>query len=192
MSERIQGVKEKVYKGVKYRSTLEADTAETLDKLGIPFVYEGRKITLLEGFYSPFQKKKVVGITYTPDFEVGNIIIECKGFETPEWRNKKKYIFKYLMDKEPQTLFYQTHNSCKDLLLVLDNYWEQLGYAIQVTSRGTARKPSVTNVYGSVAEAMEDLKIKNNIGPILKSMMGDREWVYNYKWKLIKISQLNN
>lgn len=192
MSERIQGVKEKVYKGVKYRSTLEADTAEALDKLGIPFVYEGRKITLLEGFYSPFQKKKVIGITYTPDFEVGNIIIECKGFETPEWRNKKKYILKYLMENEPQTLFYQTHNSSSDILLALDSYWEQLGYVVQVTSRPTARKPSVTGIYSSVEQAMKALNTKNNVGPILKSMTGDREWVYKYNWKLIKINKSNN
>lgn len=33
---RIQGTKPKTYNGVHYRSTLEADTAETLDLLGIP------------------------------------------------------------------------------------------------------------------------------------------------------------
>jgi hypothetical protein len=75
---------------VRYKSTLEAETAETLDKLGLPINYEARKIVLLEGFRCPYQKNKVIGTSYKPDFLVGDIIIECKGFETPEWRNKKK------------------------------------------------------------------------------------------------------
>ena len=80
MNGRIQGVHPKQYKGVQYKSTLEADTAETLDKLGLPINYEARKIVLLEGFRCQYQKNKVIGITYKPDFLVGNIIIECKGF----------------------------------------------------------------------------------------------------------------
>ena len=36
MSERIQNVHEKWYKGIKYKSTLEAEAAEALDKMGLP------------------------------------------------------------------------------------------------------------------------------------------------------------
>ena len=72
---RIQGVQDKWYKGVHYRSTLEADTAETLDLLGLPIRYEERTITLLEGFRCPFKKIKIKPITYKPDFWVGNIIL---------------------------------------------------------------------------------------------------------------------
>lgn len=189
MSERIQGVHPKEYKGVQYKSTLEAETAETLDKLGLPINYEARKIILLEGFRCPYQKKKVIGITYKPDFLVGDIIIECKGFETPEWKNKKKYIFKYLIENEPGTSFYQTHNSRKDVLLALDSHWNYLGYAVQVTSKGSPKRPSTVQLFSSVAEAMEELHLKGkNIGPILKSMMGEKEWTYNYNWKLKKIT----
>ena len=185
---RIQGVSPKEYKGVMYKSTLEAKTAETLDKLGLPINYEARKIVLLDGFRCPYQKNKVIGITYKPDFMVGDIIIECKGFETPEWRNKKKYIFKWLMENEPDTPFYQTKNSRKDLLMALDNHWAHLGCAVQVTSRKTSKKPSVTRLYDSVAEAMEELNLKGkNVGPILSTMTGDKEWAYNYNFKLIKI-----
>ena len=189
MSERIQGVCPKEYKGVQYKSTLEAETAETLDKLGLPINYEARKIVLLEGFRCPYQKNKVIGITYKPDFLVGDIIIECKGFETPEWRNKKKYIFKYLMENEPGTPFYQTHNSRKDVLLALDNHWSYLGFAVQVTSKGSSKESSVTLMFDSVAQAMEELHLKGkNIGPILRSLMGEKEWVYGYNWKLKKIT----
>ena len=188
MSERIQGVHPKQYKGIQYKSTLEAETAETLDKLGLPINYEARKIILLEGFRCPYQKNKVIGITYKPDFIVGNIILECKGFETPEWRNKKKYIFKWLMENEPDTPFYQTHNSRKDVLLALDRHWSYLGYAIQVTSKGSPKKPSVTKMYDSVAQAMEDLNLKGkNVGPILRVMMHEKEWAYNYHFKLLKL-----
>ena len=188
MSERIQGVHPKQYKGVQYKSTLEAETAETLDKLGLPINYEARKIVLLEGFRCQYQKNKVIGITYKPDFLVGNIIIECKGFETPEWRNKKKYIFKWLMENEPDTPFYQTHNSRKDVLLALDNHWSYLGYAIQVTSKGSSKKASETRLFDSVAQAMAELHLQGkNITPILRSMMGEKEWVYNYNWSLKKL-----
>ena len=68
MSERIVNVHEADYNGRHFRSTLEAETAKTLDTLGIPFAYEERKIELLKGFRSPFQKDKVRSITYTPDF----------------------------------------------------------------------------------------------------------------------------
>lgn len=188
MSDRIQGVTPKEYKGIKYKSTLEAETAETLDKLGLPVNYEPKKIVLLDGFRCPYQKDKVRGITYKPDFVVGNIIIECKGFETPEWKNKKKYIFKWLMENEPLTPFYETHNSGKDVLLALDNHWSYLGYTVQVTSKGSPKKPSETKLFGSVAQAMEELNLKGkNVGPILRTMTGDKDWAYGHSWKLVKL-----
>ena len=89
MSERIVNVHSKDYNGRHYRSTLEAKTAEVLDQLNIPYSYEEKKIELLEGFRSPFQAKKVQSINYIPDFMLGRIMLECKGFETPEWKLKK-------------------------------------------------------------------------------------------------------
>ena len=78
MSERIQNVHEADYNGRHFRSSLEAQTAKTLDDMGIPYAYEERKIELLEGFRTPFQKDKVRSIIYIPDFEIGSsIIIEC-------------------------------------------------------------------------------------------------------------------
>ena len=63
MSERIQNVHEKWYKGIKYKSTLEAETAEALDKMGLPIRYEERRLTLIEGFRCLYQKDKVKNTT---------------------------------------------------------------------------------------------------------------------------------
>jgi len=186
---RIQGTTPKEYNGVHYRSTLEADTAKNLDLLGIPFSYESRRITLLEGFRCDYQKDKVRAIHYTPDFIIGNIIIECKGFETPEWKQKKKYVFKYLMENEPNTFFYQTHDSGKDILLALDKHWTSLGFQVQVTSKPTKKVPSVTQFFNSINEAIEALALKGKaVGHLMRSFIGKTEWVYGYNWKLVKIT----
>lgn len=184
---RIQNVSPKVYKGVTYRSTLEANTAEVLDKLGIPFQYEYRKIVLFEGFRCPFQKDKVIAITYKPDFEIGNIMLECKGFETPEWKLKKKLLYKYLMENEPNTIFYQIHDAKKSLINVLDNHWNDFGYMIQVTSKGTKKHPQKRFEFNSIKEAISSLALAGkNLGPILRSLMGETEYIYGYNWKVIR------
>lgn len=189
MSERIQNVHEKWYKGIKYKSTLEAETAEALDKMGLPIRYEERKLTLIEGFRCLYQKDKVKAITYKPDFWVGNIIIECKGFETPEWKIKKKLVFKYLMEQEPEVIFYQVHNSRKELLKALDNHWAELGCAIHVTSkRDKKNRECVSKLYDSVQEALADLGMPNkSLGMIMRSLTGKTEYVFGYKWQVKKL-----
>lgn len=194
MSERIQGVQPKEYNGRKYRSTLEAETAETLDKMGVPFAYEERKIVLQEGFRCQYQKEKVRDLTYTPDFIIGPIMLECKGFETPEWKIKKKLLFKWLTENEPDTIFYQIHDSKKSLLQALDNHWAYLGFAVHAEPKP---KKGILNqikdmehpwLYGSISEAMHELNLKGkNIGPILRSLTGKTEYVYGYNWKLVKL-----
>lgn len=195
MKSRIQNVKPKQYAGISFRSSLEADTARILTALHLPFSYEGRRITLLDGFYCPYQKEKVRALTYTPDFEIGSLMIECKGFETPEWRIKKKYLFQYLMHNEPEVCFYQIHDSRKSLLQALDNHWSSLGLAIEVSSKKRAGKkqqstPATTKVYSSIQEAMQDLNISGkSIGPILKSLTGQTPFTYGYHWHLIPASE---
>lgn len=190
MKGRIQNVRPKDFGGISFRSTLEADVAKVLTSLGIPFSYEARRITLLDGFYCPFQKEKIRAITYTPDFEVGNLMIECKGFETPEWRNKKKYLFQYLMRNEPNVSFYEIHDSRKSLIAALDNHWSELGLAIEVTSKKLKDgKPVVHKVYSSLKEAMADLNLEGKpYGSFLKSLTSDDVYVYGYKWKIKKLS----
>lgn len=190
MSERIQNVHEKWYKGVKYKSTLEADTAEALDKMGLPIRYEERVLTVFEGFRCDYQKDKVRAVEYTPDFWVGNIILECKGFETPEWKLKRKLVFKYLKDNEPEVIFYQTHDARKSLIKALDPHWNYLGYAIRVTSNKMNKNGhAFTHLYDSIAIAKVNLGLeKKPIGPIVRSLMGIQEYVFGYNWKLEKLN----
>lgn len=190
MGERIQNVHEKWYKGVKYKSTLEADTAEALDKMGLPIRYEERVLTIFKGFKCPFQKDKVRDIHYKPDFWVGEIILECKGFETPEWKIKKKLVFKYLMENEPSVCFYQIGNAKKDLLKALDHQWQYLGYAIRVTSkRAKKNEERFSKLYDSIEEALADLNIKTRaLGVIMRSLTGVSEYVLGYSWKLEKLT----
>lgn len=189
MSERILGVSHQEvleYNGKKFRSRLEIQTAKTLDELGIPYSYEERKIILQEGFRCQYQKNKVIGISYTPDFVIGPIMLECKGFETPEWKIKKKLLFKWLMENEPTTIFYQIHDARKSLLECLDSHWTYLGYAIQVTPKKSKIKEPC--MYDSITQAMEELNLQGKpMGTILRSLTGQTEYVYGYSWKLIKI-----
>ena len=193
MSERIQNVdhhEEIVYNGRKIRSKLELKTAETLDRLGIPYLYEERKITLIDKFRCPYQKDMIRGISYTPDFIIGPIILECKGFETPEWKIKKKLVFKWLMENEPDVLFYQIHDARRELLKALDPHWSYLGYAIRVTSKKKKKKEQqFSRLYDSVAEALADLNIKTRaLGSIMRSLTGKTQYVFGYNWKLEKLS----
>lgn len=188
MGERIQGVVPKEYNGTRYRSTLEAKTAEALDLMGVPFRYEKERMTLLESFRCPYQKDKVRAIHYTPDFMVGNIILECKGFETPEWNLKRKYIFKYLMENEPDTIFYQIKDSGRQLLQALDNHWTALGYAVQVTRKPKRNEIPNPMLFDSVTEALHSLNLGSAVtGRIMKSLTGEKEYVYGYNWKLKRI-----
>lgn len=181
MSTHIVGVEPKEYNGKKYRSTLEARTAEILDTLGLSWEYETKKLILQEGFRCKYQKDKVRSIEYIPDFIVGNIMIETKGFETPDWKIKKKLLYRYLSEKEPDALFYMI-KSTKQLIEILDSHWKELGFCIQVRDK----KGNISQ-YGSILEAMQSLKLENKyITPIIKSLTGEKEYAYNYNWKLIK------
>ena len=194
MTERIQNLGDNrclEYKGVKYRSQLEVKTAEVLDALHIPFEYESRKLILQEGFRCPYQKDKVRALTYTPDFIIGPIMLECKGFETPEWKIKKKLLFKYLSENEPDVIFHQIHDAGKHLLEALDSHLTYLGLCIEVSPKPKScslNSDSITMKYDSISEAMQDLGLKGKpIGAILRSLTGKTQYVYGYNWQLVKI-----
>ena len=187
MSEHIVGVNPKEYNGKTYRSTLEARTAETLDKLGIPWEYETKTFTIQEGFYCPWQKRKVLDIDYTPDFIIGPIMVEMKGFETPDWKIKKKVFFKYLKENEPDAIWYMVKND-KQLLQVLDRHLNYLGYAVKVTSKPTRKKPSESWMFDSVAQALEELNIHTTFGTVISSLTGKRKYVSGFKFELVKLT----
>ena len=193
MTERIQNLGDNrclEYKGVKYRSQLEVKTAQVLDKLNISFSYEPRKLILQDGFRCPYQKDKVRALTYTPDFTIGPIMLECKGFETPEWKIKKKLLFKYLTENEPDIIFYQVHDAGRHLLEALDPHLTYLGLCVEVSPKPKSRSSVSEPVkYDSIREAMEELKLKGKpIGAILRSLTGKTQYVYGYNWKLVKLT----
>ncbi len=189
MSEHIVGVEPKEYNGRKYRSTLEANTAKTLDEMGIPWEYETKKITLQDGFYCQYQKDKVREINYIPDFIIGPVMLETKGFETPDWKIKKKLLYKYLKENEPEAIFYMVKNN-RQLLEALDNHWTYLGFCIEVTPQPKGKKNMTPQKerYESVNQAMQELNLKGKpLTPILRSLTGKKEFIYGYNWKLVKI-----
>ena len=187
MSGHIVGVEPTVYNGFKYKSKLEAQTAETLDKLGIPWEYETKTYTLQEGFYCQWQKRKVMEISYTPDFVIGPVMIETKGWKTPDFKLKEKMFYKYLKENEPDAIYYIVRNQ-KELLEALDRHLVLLGYCVKVTSKSSKKETSTIKMFNSVNEAMVELNISGKpITPILKSLTGKKEWVYNYNWLLQKI-----
>lgn len=196
MTERIQNLGDNrnlEYKGVKYRSQLETKTAEVLDKLNIPFEYESRKLVLQDGFRCPYQKDKVRALTFTPDFIIGPIMLECKGFETPEWKIKKKLLFKYLLENEPDVIFHQVHDAGKHLLEALDAHLTLLGLCVEVSPKPKKVKGKIctdtVRRFDSISEAMQDLGLRGKpIGAILKSLTGKTQYVYGYNWALVKIT----
>jgi hypothetical protein len=97
--------------GIQFKSSLEAFTYRKLKEANIQFEYEPESYTILEGFVYPEQTwesvgkrvdlenkelKKVLPITYTPDFVAKDRswYIECKGFANERfpyvWKMFKK------------------------------------------------------------------------------------------------------
>ncbi len=63
-----------------YRSGLEAQVAEQLDKTGIKYEYETIRL--------PYK----LDAKYIPDFIIGDLIVECKGRFTSEDRRKMRLV----------------------------------------------------------------------------------------------------
>lgn len=96
------------FRGVEYKSQYEGTIAELLYALGIPYTYEPFSIVLIEGF--KYNKKAVRPTVYIPDFGLpNNVVLEAKGFETPEWKIKRKLLFKHLVANNIILTFYEIH-----------------------------------------------------------------------------------
>lgn len=179
MTGRIKNVCPKIYNGIRFRSKLEADVAKVLSSLNINYKYEEVILTINDNFYyfDELQRK----ITYKPDFIIGDLIVECKGFETPEWRLKKKYILQYLL-RTKEYKFYQV-KSIQDLHKVIDDNMEMFSYIIAVYQE---KKDSLESVgkYNSLKEALKDLGLEGkHTGNILSCLAGTRPRAFKYVWK---------
>lgn len=105
------------YKGIKYRSNLEARCAKVFEEYNINVEYEPTKIVLLPSF--KYNGKTIRAITYTPDFVGDTFIIECKGYPNDRWRDKKKWIMHYLLKNGYDLTFYEV-KSVKELKNLLE------------------------------------------------------------------------
>lgn len=132
-NKKILNATPKEFDGIKFKSILEVMVYKTLLSEGFGPEYEKNKFVIWQGFYPivPFydkdistrmlklNKKKVMDITYTPDFTFYYkrrlIIIEVKGFENDVFPVKKKLFRKVLERDHPEALFFEIYTK-KQLL----------------------------------------------------------------------------
>lgn len=135
-NKKILGAKPNVYDNIEFKSILEKSCYKKLKEAKLNFAYESEKILIWEGFkieniqsYSPkkikagkygkellLQKRRILDITYTPDFVVikGNykIYFDVKGKENDVYPLKKKMFLKILENRRDKYkyLFFEPHN----------------------------------------------------------------------------------
>lgn len=134
---RISKAKKYHFNGVDYKSGLELKMAKLLTENKIPFKYEPTKFNLQEGFVSEGDcherqsngkgefknrgNKKILPITYTPDFIGKGFAIETKGYANESFPIKWKMFKKYLHDKGIKLMLFkpQTQKECEEVIRIL-------------------------------------------------------------------------
>lgn len=135
-NKKIKNAQPLEYEGILFKSKLEKMTFITLKEAGFPVKYEPQKIVVFDGFKPtvPFydknkatrmlalQTKKLVSITYTPDFmfEYNNhlVIIEAKGFTNDTFPIKKK-LFRAWLEEHPESIYFEIYSK-KQLLQAIE------------------------------------------------------------------------
>lgn len=137
-----------VFNGIRFKSLLEVMIYKTLLHEGFEPLYEWVKFVIWEGFKPtvPFYyakkgslndknariaaKKKLLDITYTPDFILYyndlTVIIEAKGFENDIFPMKKKMFRKYLETFEEKVIYFEikTKKQLLEAIEIIRNYEE--------------------------------------------------------------------
>ena len=140
-NKKIKNATPKEYNGIKFKSLVEVSVYKHLLSLGFNPEYEKHKYTIWEGlkpsipFYNQngkkefvLQSKKIIDITYTPDFTFKYksifVIIEVKGQENDTFPIKKKMFRKYLELSLPNAIFFEvrTIKQLKQSLKIIDDY----------------------------------------------------------------------
>lgn len=171
---RIKNVNAGWYNGTYYRSKLEIKCAELMTIMHIPFKYEAITITLQESF--KYNNKTIRAITYKPDFLIGdNILFEIKGFETPEWKIKRKLLF-YHLNKYNDYKFYEIH-SRQELLKTIDMI-NINNHAVNVYTK----EGEFLGNWPSVKDAMTALHLKSKCN-ITSCLCGIRKTAQGLIWK---------
>lgn len=84
------------YDGISFKSKLEMYCYKLLQENHIPVEYEVEKFTILDSFV--YDKERVRGMTFTPDFVGDNFVVECKGFMNDafplRWKLFKYYLYR--------------------------------------------------------------------------------------------------
>lgn len=135
----------KVYKGIKFKSTIEVYMYKLFEASDIPFAYEGTKFVIIDGFTSPnisYEKflngkgaykdrgsgKKYNDMVYTPDFTppVGqplNWVVEVKGRSMPDFSRTWKLFKKLLwVEGSKDTILYmpRTQKDCRETIKLIN------------------------------------------------------------------------
>lgn len=137
-NKKIKNATSKEYDGIKFRSISEITIYKALKEKGLNPLYEHNKFMLQEGFRpsKPYyirgecpttlsgDIKKIINITYTPDFTVlynGNTLyIEVKGHQNDSYPIKKKLFLK-ILEYLPKSYFMEVYSK-KDLLESLKQF----------------------------------------------------------------------
>ena len=114
------------YDGINFASGLERYCYKALKKAKLFTGYENEKFQLLEGFIlenESYEKqsngkgefiqrggKKILGISYTPDFCSTDYIIECKGRANESFPIRWKLFKKHLVDVGDTRMLYKPQN----------------------------------------------------------------------------------
>ena len=179
-NKKIKNATPKEYNGIKFRSKLEADIAKILDFFNIGYEYEQTKFILQPSFkYALYSVKQ---ISYTPDFIIGNLILECKGFPSDSWKIKRKLFLNYLAKSEKDYIFVEI-KSYKDLLNLIDMDDRFITKNILVTNL----KDNFVGEFNSISEALEVLNLtEKSKGNIQSCLLKNRKSAYGYKWNRVE------
>jgi len=122
------------YDGINFASGLERYMYIALQKAKIKAIYEGKSYTLIEGFdftsesyerqsngkgdFTNRGNKRILPITYTPDFVADNFIIECKGRANESFPIRWKLFKRYVENNMPGVTLYkpQNQNECDQVI----------------------------------------------------------------------------
>jgi len=80
------------------RSHLEEQVADLLDQMKVPYQYESEKLPYL------------IEANYIPDFKVGDVYLEAKGYFPPDQRRKMKAVKESHPDLDIRIIFQSPNN----------------------------------------------------------------------------------
>ena len=134
------------YDGINFASGLERHMYMALKKAKINAEYEGQSYTLVPGFDFTSESyerqsngkgdfanrgcKRILPITYTPDFVGDNFIIECKGRANESFPIRWKLFKKYVQENMSNYTLYKPQNQseCDQVIQhILNNQRKYLG-----------------------------------------------------------------